>query len=355
MQCSLLRSVCCKAGGPRRDDDEDGPRRMEDIGPSKADESADWGADRKPQSSFGGGGGFGDRDRPARTSGFGGDSAAADSADSWGSRRPAASAAAPPRRAGGAFGGFERDDSMGSGGGFVPSDRPPRRAGGFDDASTPGAADGESRWGSKFMPGEPRRAPSAAADEASSWASRRPPSTSGDAPAAAAAPTSRPRLNIKPRTAPSTDTTTQNGEADQQGEPSVRSEDQSEADAAAPEAPTAPARNPFGAAKPRDERLVAAARAEQSEQSEPEAAAAAPAAAPAPRSNPFGAARPREHVLREQGRSDPDAAAPRCTSPRDLSKYHTQRILAFHLEPGGVVAVDVCMSALESPVDFLII
>ena len=307
-------------GGPRRRDDEedDGPRRMEDMGPSKADESDDWGKDRKPGGAFGGGGGggFGDRDRPARTSGFGGDSDAADTAESWGSKRPSASSTAPPRRAGGAFGGFDRDGpSAGGGGVFEPSDRPPRRAG--DDMTGPSRADEESRWGSKFTPGEPRRAPSSGADDAPTWGSRRALSP-GDAPREAGAPTSRPRLNIKPRTAPVPGApTSQDGSSlqqggSQQGGSSIKSGDDSEPDAPAPAASSGPRSNPFGAAKPRDEPVPVV----KSEAEGPAASAVpAPAAAPAPRSNPFGAARPREEVLRQQGRSVPEQAAPRYRPP----------------------------------------
>ncbi|KAK9833092.1 hypothetical protein WJX74_006924 [Apatococcus lobatus] len=342
-----------KARGPRRRDDEedDGPRRMEDLGPSKADESDDWGADRKPGGAFGGGGGFADRDRPARTSGFGGDSAAADSAASWGSSRPSAASTAPPRRAGGSFGGFDRDDGSTAPTGFVPSDKPPRRAGGGFDAAAGGSggADEESRWGSKFTPGEPRRAPSSSgADDGSSWASRRAPSPAEDAPAAAAAPTSRPRLNLKPRSAPAPGPTSQDEESSQQGGSSVKSGDDSEADAPAPApaAPSAPRSNPFGQAKPRDEKLVAPAKAEETGNAEA-VAAPAPAAAPAARSNPFGAARPREEVLRQQGRHASDEAAPRPETPEEAELREKIEGLKLRVKEGEGEA-EIQVPALSS-------
>lgn len=173
-------------GDRRRGDDDRPPRRMEEVGPSRADESDDWGRDRKFVSDGGpsrGGGGFGGsfNDRQPRGEYV---PSRADEADSWGRTSPL-----PP-----AAGGEQR----GFGGSF--NDRPRRQ---YDLGSN--RADEADTWGRREpLPSTGRSTPDSAdrwaggdrADRAERWGSERPASRE-DVP-----PRERPRLVLKPRSVP---------------------------------------------------------------------------------------------------------------------------------------------------------
>lgn len=279
-----LRHVVSGFRGREDRDDRDGGRAEQ--GPSRADESDNWGASRKftpsdgPRSGGFGGGGFGggrDRDGGRDREGGGEDRpprrefvpSAADETDDWGAGRKFQPASDADSRGGGAgggggFGGY-RDGGRDREGGYREReggfrDRP---RGGFDDRSS--RADTEEWGGRRAAPDaassrNPRgygfsSDPSSAADSDDKWVRRGPPSepSSDTAPAA---PAERPRLNLAPRTKPV-------------------------------EAPEPAAAAPAEAAP--------AASAPSSENGDSQ-----PAEKPK-RSNPFGAARPREEVLKEKG------------------------------------------------------
>ncbi|PSC72851.1 eukaryotic translation initiation factor 4B1-like [Micractinium conductrix] len=150
-------------GGGRRGFGDDDRRRdgdSEDMGPSRADASDSWGADRKSMPSddrgrggFGGGGGGGFREREggfgggggfrdrSREGGFGDGPSRADEVDNWGTKKsfvPSSSTRGgfEDRPRAGGFGGSFRDRSPGA-----ARDRSP---GGFRE---PSKADTEERWG----------------------------------------------------------------------------------------------------------------------------------------------------------------------------------------------------------------
>lgn len=200
---------------------------MEEVGPSRADESDDWGRDRKfvsgPTPSRGGfGGGFDRQDRPPRGEYI---PSRADEAGSWGRSSPLPSA--PERRGG--FGGFD--------------DRPPRRQ---YDLGSGARADDTDTWTRKdpLPPSTGRSTPDSAerwsggdrADRVDRWGGGRDarPASREDS-----TPRERPRLVLKPRTVPvdnAAEVPETNGAADKDAKPSS---------------------NPFGAARPREEVLKA--------------------------------------------------------------------------------------------------
>jgi hypothetical protein len=229
-------------------DGSDGGFRDE---PSRADAVDDWGATRKfvPSGSGGGGGfgsgGFGSRmDNRERDGGEDEGPSRADAVDDWGSNRR-----------------FTPSSSARTSGSGSFDDRPSRGFGGRRDedfSEGPSRADAESRWGNKFMPastgGGYEERGRGFADRSrdldkDNWSRHASGSTSP-------APTSRPRLNLQPRTKP----------------PPVLD-------------------------IPPEAKLPEKAEAEP----EPEPAPL-PAGPPRPKANPFGAARPREEVLKEKGR-----------------------------------------------------
>lgn len=182
-------------GGDREDRFE---RRQEDDGPSRADEAADWGREKKYVSSGGGGGGgsfggrggyesrrggFGDRDdRPPRDEG----PSRADEADSWG-RKPGAGGfdggrgGAGDRRYGGGGGGFE--------------DRPPRRD---YDLGSAARADEADVWRRRegLPPSEGPARSGGGGGGGDRWGA------GGDAPQGGGEGRERPKLNLKPRSVP---------------------------------------------------------------------------------------------------------------------------------------------------------
>lgn len=246
--CALRLPSC--AGFSR----EDRPPR-EDMGPSRADTIDDWGSTRTFTPSGGagggggsrygggagggGGGGFGDRaDRPPREPYR---ATAADDTEDWGRDRKFEPSAGGPPRGGagrppfGAGGGFpDRDSGAGPRGGggeegwgrgrdYKPADdgRPAR---GFSGSREDSAADKEDRWSR-------RAAPSSVA------------SPSGADGASAAAGGERPRLKLAPRTAPIEQPSTSAPAAADAGQPAAQPQ------------PKKPSSNPFGAARPREEVL----------------------------------------------------------------------------------------------------
>lgn len=216
-QCNLA------PGDRRRGDDDRPPRRMEEVGPSRADESDDWGRDRKFVSDSGSSrGGFGDRQPrgeyvPSR----------ADESDTWGRSSPLPSAPGGERRG---FGGSSND-------------RPRRQY----DLGGNTRADEADTWGRREpLPSTGRSTPDSAdrwaggdrADRAERWGSERPASREDTTPR------ERPRLMLKPRTVP----------VDEAPAPAPLREANgaTAADAARPKGS-----NPFGAARPREEVLKA--------------------------------------------------------------------------------------------------
>lgn len=200
--------ACCRGGF---DDDGDRPPR-EELGPSKADTSSSWGADRTP-------------------------------------RQPS-----PDRSSRGGFGDSYTDRDRKQSGGFA--DRYGEdRASSFADRG-PSKADEEDRWSRK--PAEPSsERQSRGVDRGSSFGAPR--SDSGDrwarqsSPPAAdrntAAPTERRRLNLTARTAPPKELP-----------PPAAPKKPEETVVAAPQEPAAalppkPKSNPFGTARPREEVL----------------------------------------------------------------------------------------------------
>ena len=217
MQTGQLNCVLQRRGG--FDDDGDRPPR-EELGPSKADTSSSWGADRRPRESS--------PDRPSRGGGFG---------DSYTDR--------------------DRKQS----GGFADKYGEDRTS--FADRG-PSKADEEDRWSRKPIEHASERQ-SRGVDRGSSFGA--PHSDSGDrwarrsmSPAAAdssatAAPTERRRLNLTARTAPPKELPPV--AAPKKPEEAVsaapREAPREQADAAA--LPPKPKSNPFGTARPREEVL----------------------------------------------------------------------------------------------------
>mmetsp|Transcript_14231 Transcript_14231/g.40330 ORF Transcript_14231/g.40330 Transcript_14231/m.40330 type:complete len:466 (-) Transcript_14231:235-1632(-) len=189
--------------GPRRGfgDREERDEEREDEGPSRADMDDDWGASRKfvPNNgpSRGGGGGGHDRerrdgydredDRPPRED-MG--PSRADESDNWGRDRKPLPA---PEPRGGGYG--DRGGSKGF------SDYGPDR-GSMRDSMGPSKADTEDSWGrraptqsdDRARPSEPSKA-----DTENRWSRRGPPTA--DTPSQAPAG-ERPRLKLAPRTKP---------------------------------------------------------------------------------------------------------------------------------------------------------
>jgi Plant specific eukaryotic initiation factor 4B len=224
--------------GRERDGDRE---EREDLGPSRADESDNWGATRKFVASGGErhgggyersrGGGFGGRDREYAGSAHGssqdGDRgpSRADESDNWARDRKPVEPAGRGFEASDRRGGYERR----GGGGF--DDAPRRR----DEYESPSRADEADKWaprgdgagGSGFGGGGYREREAPRADSEDRWRARRAPSDG----AASAAGGGRPRLQLAPRTKPVSPDPT-------------------------PElAPAATKSNPFGAARPREDVL----------------------------------------------------------------------------------------------------
>lgn len=256
---SLTRTpFCCAtgAGYGRRTDDSDGPRRSmrEDDGPSRADSTADWGTVKKFEPSapssrggFGaGGGGGGFRSREASDMAPLRSGPGADEVDDWGKGKKfePSSTGGPERRGGlgGGFGGF-RDG---------PRDGPAleRREPRMDMG--PSRADQEDQWSRRGPLQPPADAPgdrerdrfgagaSGKADEADVWVRKGGSSDEAkggarDAAGGGGRP-ERPKLNLKPRTAPLPDQATDQAAL-------------AESTKAAAEGAKA---NPFGAARPRE-------------------------------------------------------------------------------------------------------
>lgn len=202
--------------GRDRDDDDAGfSAAREDDGPSKADMSDNWGADRK----------FVAADRPSGGGGFSSsrslDPSRADDSRSWGRDRPATA-----------------DDSSGS--------RPSSRGGGFEEREDigPSRADTDDRWGSKGSASFSREPP--ARSDSGTWgASRRsssPPPATG----------SRPKLALKPRTLPAPELPVPKSTASSESGTSI-----AEPESLSMPAPSQPTKrsNPFGAARPREDVL----------------------------------------------------------------------------------------------------
>eukprot|EP00271_Cylindrocystis_brebissonii_P001130 TRINITY_DN11420_c0_g1_i2.p1 TRINITY_DN11420_c0_g1~~TRINITY_DN11420_c0_g1_i2.p1 ORF type:complete len:616 (-),score=159.82 TRINITY_DN11420_c0_g1_i2:83-1930(-) len=251
----------------RGGDREDGFRdRDRDEGPSRADESNNWGDKKQfvPSSDRSRGGGGFDRDRNDRDRRGGGASddlgpSRADEVDNWGANKKFVASSAP--RGGGGFGG---------GGGSMPPGR-----GGMDS----------DRWARAPLP-----------DRGTDAA----PARSGE----------RPRLVLQKRTLD-----TPEGGASTVAPPAVTN-GSSEGASAGEEgsevaAPVKPKPNPFGAAKPRDEPVVPAitdaaatssSAAIGSEGGAGKVQAGGATSAPRPKLNPFGDAKPREVRLQEQGK-----------------------------------------------------
>ncbi|GAB4820599.1 hypothetical protein N2152v2_007645 [Parachlorella kessleri] len=280
--------------GRGRDDDDGPPRRMreEDMGPSRAEASDNWGRDRKFEPGTGGdrgrgfGGSFRDRDG-SRDEGFGrrerggpdDGPSRADTTDNWGANRQFVPS-------GGRSGGAE-DRPRGGSGGFSDryEDRPrsgfgdrDRERGGFGDRERPSfrepsKADTEDRWERRgeFQPTAFEDRPARSAER---FEERPRGRGFGDSWGA-----SRDSFRDGPRRDASRDDRdgSQDRWARRGGE-----------DAGPPPAAAAPGERPRLSLAPRS------APVERAEGGE-----SAPAA---PKSNPFGAARPREEVLREQGR-----------------------------------------------------
>lgn len=199
------------------DEDADRPPR-EELGPSKADTSSSWGADRKPREPSperSSRGGFGDsyteRDRK-QTSGF---------ADRYGEDRASFADRGPSKA--------DEEDRW-SRKAVEPSDRESR---GVDRNSSFGAprSDGGDNWGA-------RRSASPAPFDSSS----------------AGAPIERRRLNLSARTAPPKElppvVAPTPKPADDEPETAVPKEQPD-----APALPPKPKSNPFGTARPREEVL----------------------------------------------------------------------------------------------------
>lgn len=327
-------------GGDRFGDkgkDRDDRGRREDMQmPSREEESASWGQDRKfvPTGDQGRGGGF----RERSTGGFGDADrgerdgpSKADEANDWGAGKkftPSSSsssfAAAPGSstwgRGGGGFEdggrrGFDERppppaasradevDNWGSVKKFAPSSAPPARAGGGGEGdrwARRDAPSGEGQDAGQWSKKEPLPVPvPSAADTTDRWA-KRPESTTTPAPS------ERPRLVLQKRTVPPADSAP------------AASADAASADAGADGAkPRKP--DPFGGAKPREAVLAvkgvkpgdlertsssgsAASSSSASQTDKEKTGDLANGGAPkAPRPNPFGAAKPREVLLEEKG------------------------------------------------------
>ena len=203
--------------GSFEDADDDRPPR-EELGPSKADTSSSWGADRRPREPS--------PDRPARGGGFG---------DSY----------------------TERDRKQS--GGFA--DRYGEDRGSLADRG-PSKADEEDRWSRKPVEpssdrpsrGDDRNSSFGAprSDSAESWGARR--SALPAETASAAASTERRRLNLSARTAPPKElppivAPTPKPAADEPQAAVPREQPD------APALPPKPKSNPFGTARPREEVL----------------------------------------------------------------------------------------------------
>jgi len=268
-----------------------GREDREALGPSRADESRSWGADRKPYEPAGGGGGGSggggggggfrsddhDRDRDAdRDLG----PSRADTEDRWGAKKFTPSEP-PARGGGGSFGG-----GGGGGGG-----------GGFED-----------RWGG------PRRGGFEGGDRD---APRSGSPTGGGAPAGG-----RPRLNLAKRTLPTPELKARRPPTSFEGAPPALLLCLQRDGAGAERRSRGlrcmhPSAGGLGVRVTKDDRkggdwggraagqvaeASAAPRSTASSESAEPAPEPEPAGPPKPKANPFGAARPREEVLREQGR-----------------------------------------------------
>lgn len=200
-------------------DDDDGERApREELGPSKADTSSSWGADRKPREPS--------PDRPSRGGGFG---------DSYTDR---------DRKQSGGFADRYGEDRVSS----------------FADRG-PSKADEEDRWSRK--PVEPSERESRGVDRGSSFGAPRTES-SGDrwarqsiSPGPAdrsttTAPSERRRLNLSARTAPPKELPPVAAPTKAEEE-AVTAAPKPQADA--PALPPKPKSNPFGTARPREEVL----------------------------------------------------------------------------------------------------
>ncbi|KAL4457949.1 hypothetical protein ABPG75_012814 [Micractinium tetrahymenae] len=264
-----------EGGRGRFGDDDRRPGREEDQGPSRAEMSDNWGADRKfapnddrGRGGFGGGfrereGGFregGFRDR-SREGGFGDGPSRADEVDDWGKTK----SYVPSSR-----GGFE--DRPRGGGGFGGGFRE-RSPGGFRE---PSRADTEDRW-SRASGGDFK--PTAFEDRPRREFDDRPPRRGGFGfgERDGSRDASRDRWERAPR------------EGSREGRPPPGRDLSQERTWRRADAPPAAADE-----APRERRKLTLA---------PRSAVAAPAAAAgASKASVFGAARPREEVLKEQGR-----------------------------------------------------
>lgn len=210
--------MCRDRGRGSFDDADDDRPPREELGPSKADTSSSWGADRRPREPS--------PDRPARGGGFG---------DSY----------------------TERDRKQS--GGFA--DRYGEDRGSLADRG-PSKADEEDRWSRKPVEpssdrpsrGDDRNSSFGAprSDSAESWGARR--SALPAETASAAASTERRRLNLSARTAPPKElppivAPTPKPAADEPQAAVPREQPD------APALPPKPKSNPFGTARPREEVL----------------------------------------------------------------------------------------------------
>eukprot|EP00891_Asterochloris_glomerata_P000031 jgi/Astpho2/31/fgenesh1_pg.00001_%23_15_t len=243
------RDYSQRVGGSRRDDDEEGGPH--DDGPSRADQADNWGKDRKFVAGQGGdkergfgGGNFRDRNfDDAERSGGGAEEedtgpSRADQSDNWGrDRRPQE----PDNRDRGRSRGFEDRPRMG---GFRDRDSSGDR--GFEPVG-PSRADEEDRWSRKFAPAASRSPPRAqhVSDTADRWM------RSGPAPSQASTAEQpafeRKRLQLKPRSLPAPELPT----PPEPKPDELKTERQPQAAPAAPK----PRSNPFGQARPREEVL----------------------------------------------------------------------------------------------------
>ncbi len=208
---------------------------MEEVGPSRADESDDWGRDRKfvsgpaPRS-----GGFDRHERPPRGEYI---PSRADEVDSWGRASPLPPA--PERRG---FGGFD--------------DRPPRRQ---YDLGSGTRADESNTWTRKEpLPSTGRSTPDSGdrwsggdrADRVDRWGSGARPASREDS----TTPRERPRLVLKPRTVPVENNNDSGGEVTPLREANGAA---TNGDVGGKQDGGAKQSNPFGAARPREEVLKA--------------------------------------------------------------------------------------------------